>query len=516
MKIFQLLMSFTVLVFYDGTVQAGTLVEDFTSLNSADLQVSTGIWNIVDHSARSQAFANGAVDATRPINFGNGSDGIVNSATGFTFDTNAHASGYNFQSLNISAGAITVTGAHPLIIRSLSTINIVPILSVNGANGNIGSVTGTANPGLAATTCLATGGAGGSAIIAAGSNAGDGVQSGGTTEVGNHGLGETGVYGAGAVTQANLDGQGSLTGPGSNDFETAPALNFIGGTSGPGGGGYSDGAVNFASGGAGGAGGGIIKIASVGDLTLAAGQAEGGNGGDGAAVDAGCSGNGSGGNGGVIFLQTLGTLTTTAIPNVSGGNSGVACAGGSGAAFSGVDRGDTLSTSVRPAWATAAPSFDTEIVPALLTSFVQSTSYNLGTLNAGFTAPTLTVVAPAAGSSVAVTFSGSVDGVTFSAFTADVTTLSNLGYRFLKFRATFTNPTVAGVAPKITLVSIPFSELGLTKLNVNLSPGCGTIQNRSGRKSNPESDIAGGVSTFLWLMFWMLFRQVIRTSPSKV
>jgi len=508
MKIFQFSITMMLVLLLAGSAQAGTIVEDFTTLNYADLQNSTAVWNIIDHSARSAAFANGAVDATRPISFGDGSDGVVNSSTGFNFNTDSHPAGYNFQSLTISGGVINVSGSHPLIVRSLSTITIGSAVSATGLDGDPGNISGAAIIGKAAKTCSAKGGDGGSAVVAAGSNGAFGIQSDGTSDAtSSPGLGETGV-----VYNPSVEAGGSVTGPASNDFETTPAASFIGGTSGPGGGGFSDGTTNFASGGSGGAGGGVLKIVSVGDLTLGATLAKGGNGGNGVTINAApCSGNGSGGNGGVIFLQTLGTLVTAPDPDVSGGNSGVSsCSPASIQGLAGFDRGDTSSTSVRPAWATGAGSFDTDIVPPTLQSFVQSKAYDLGTLNVGFsTAPTLTIVAPAPGSAVAATYAASVDGNTFSAFTSDITTLSNLGYRFLKFRVTFTNPTAAGVAPKITKVSIPYSEMGLAKLDIKLSPGCATIQDinqkNGGKKrpTNPATDVEGALSALFWFSLWL-------------
>lgn len=480
---------------FAASISNGTVVEDFTTLEYADLTssnlVTAGVWDTSHQQARSHVYANGILESSRPVDFGDGSDGVVNSATGYTFNTNTHQDGFNFQSLNISAGAITVTGSYPLIIRSLSTINIDVALNVSGTNGDPGNVNGLTNTGKVAKTCSANGGDGGAANATAGSDGGDAIMSDGNPEGGgNYGQGQT------TVNSNMIDGQGAISGPASNDFETN--TNFVCGGSGPGGGGFSDGASLFASGGAGGAGGGIVKLVAIGDITLtAATEAKGGDGGNGITVAAGplCSGNGSGGNGGVIWMQSLSGITTTLPPDVSGGNSGTsACYIGSGASFfSGFTRGDTRSTDPRPGW--AGGSYDTEIVPANLQSTIQSKSYPLGVMNASFSTPTVTSTG-----TVSVTYAGSKDGTTFSGFVSDITTLSNQGYRYVKWRAVFTNPVAAGASPTLSQVSIPFTDLGISAFDIKLSAGCASLQAVDSTQSKKHSDWNG----FLNLSFQIL------------
>jgi len=483
-----------ILLVFSAKVCAGTLVEDFTTLSHADLANSTGVWDTVTPQARAQAFANAAVDAAaRPIDFGNGSDGVVNSSTGFTFNTDTHPNGYQFQSLTITGGTITVVGSHPLAIRSLSNITISPALQVNGPDGGAGSLNGLTVAGQNVATCLAKGGDGGSATISTAANGGDAVFSGGGTDPVTHGIGQiAGVYNS--AIESNISGTSGSAG---FDFDTSPALDFICGTSGAGGGGYTTNGGAFGSGGAGGAGGGVMKLIAIGDINVGITEAKGGNGGNGVTVGAGpvCSGTGTAGYGGVIFFQTLANLITGVDPNVNGGTSGTSACFvlGNGTVVAGLDRGDTNSTGARPAWTGGAVAFDTDIVPANLQSFVQSTAYDLRVLNANFTTDNTT-----SAGTVTMTYAGSIDGVNFSSFT-NLTSLNNKGYRFIKFRATFTNPGAAGVAPKVTQVSIPYTDAGLANLDMKLSAGCGTLA-LVGGKSNRKSDETGFTLTLFWIL----------------
>lgn len=478
-----------------ATISGGRVTEDFSSLEYADLTLSsssltTGVWDIGNGRARAHAFANGAAGTTRPIDFGDGSDGAVASTTGYTFDTDTHPNGFNFTSLSITGGTITVTGSNPLVIRSLTTITISVPLDLSGATGSNGSLSGLLNNGPSTPTCLARGGYGGSATLVSASSGGDAIQSDGTPEGGgNEGQGQTGA------NTAAVDGQGAIGSPTSNNFELDPTA-FICGSGGPGGGGYSDTVTNFGSGASGGAGGGRVRLVSVGDLNVGAVNAAGGDGGNGATVGAGCSGNGSAGNGGAVWMQTLGDLLTGAPPDVTAGTSGTsACYIGSGLSFfDGFARGDTAAAGARPAWATAAGSFDTDVVPASLTSVVQSKAYPLDVLNAGFSAPVI-----ASTGTVAMEYAGSTDGVTFGAYVTDLTQLSDRNYRFVRWRATLTNPGAAGASPTLTRVEIPFEDLGLSSVDFKLAAGCGTLAaNRpgpGGPRPWDRSDFTGALCT---------------------
>src|SRR4051794_38522021 len=88
--------------FLVSSAQGGTLTEDFTSSGHADFTATTGLWNTVDRVAQAAVVASTAPVTT--VDFGNGSDGALNSSTGYTFDTGTHPNGYNFTSVSISAG----------------------------------------------------------------------------------------------------------------------------------------------------------------------------------------------------------------------------------------------------------------------------------------------------------------------------------------------------------------------------------------------------------------------------
>lgn len=483
---------------FAATIAGSRVTEDFTTLEYADLTslassaATTGVWDVPRGRARAHAFANG--DASRPIDFGNGADGVVNRSTGYAFDTDSHPNGYDFASLTITGGTITVTGRNALVIRSLGAISITPALSVSGPDANDGLASGATVPGPLAITCAADGGAGGAATATTASNGGDGVQSDGTPE----GFGFEGQGEVGGPNNATIHGQGSFGAAASDDYDN-PA-NFICGSSGPGGGGRSNGGANIASGGAGGAGGGRMRLVAVDDINVNSVLARGGNGGDGLIAGTGpeCSGYGSGGNGGAIWIQTLGNIVTGSPPDVSGGNSGTACLASNGPALiTGWTRGDTATAAGHPGWASPG-SFFTETVPASVTSVVQSKAYPLGVLNAGFSAPSFTA---GGGGTVTVEYAGSRDGVSFDAYTTDLPSLSDKNYRFVRWRATF-NTGGGGATPTLTRVEIPYEERGLTTVDLKLAAGCASVASIAGsggengpRPRAPGSDAAGALMT---------------------
>lgn len=117
-------------------VEAATLVEDFTDISRCDLTVTTGVCNTIAGYARASAFAGSS--ATRPLLFGDGSDGVVDTSSGYTFDTDAK-SVYQFRSLNITGGSVSVIGKRPLIIRSLGVVQISSAINIAGGPGDNGS-----------------------------------------------------------------------------------------------------------------------------------------------------------------------------------------------------------------------------------------------------------------------------------------------------------------------------------------------------------------------------------------
>ncbi len=446
------------------TISGGSLVEDFTTIDGLDATASTGLWNIVSRAAEATRVANAQV--TRPIAFGDGSDGIVSSSSGYTFDTDARPNGYNFISLSITGGTVTVRGRSPLVIRSLSTVTITPTIDLSGANGTAGTANGgtAAVSGGGAVTCYSDGGSGGDATP---SNGTSGKRSDGTADT----AGGAAVSGAAACAEAGSPGAAvpSVSGVFST-FDTSGS--FICGASGAGGGGHRNGG-NFSTGGGGGGGGGTVRITAAGNLTVGTIIANGGNGGA-KATDTHASGAGSGGNGGAIWLQTLATLSTGATPTATGGAAGDSFNSGT----NGFIRGDGPT---RPAWA-AAVGYDTTNVPASQTAIVQG-RYDLGTTNAAFfTTPTITTTLN--GGTVTTTYAGSQDNAAYSDFTSDLSSLSNRGFRYLKVRFAIANSGGAGLSPQVTQISIP-----ITELDVRLMGGCGRLEeigNRGGGQGPAE------------------------------
>jgi hypothetical protein len=464
-----------------ASIQNGVLLEDFSELTYWDATQSTGLWNLVEKAAQSGRVTGGV--ALQKIDFGDGSDGVLDTASGYTFDTNSHPNGFNFVSVNISGGTIQVTGTNPLVIRSLSTITLVPTLSVRGGNGTDGVVNGTltGSPGGIAVASLCSGGKGGDAANTPTGDGSDGMTYNGTTESAGGGEGGSGVTAGadafGAIDQAD---------PTLSSWETSP--NFRCGAGGRGGGGHINGGV-YATGGSGGAGGGTLRLIAVGAISYTTLDASGGDGGQGV-NDGQCSGGGAGGNSGTIWLQSLSSVTgTTLLTN--GGQNGT-CAGFLFSGSPSTPRTDTATTS-------NAGSNTTENSAPSTTYVIQSKSYDLSTLNAGFSEqPTITSTLN--GGTITMSYTGSTDGTHFGSPTADITTLSNQNVRYLKFAITIQTASTAGASPQVKSVSIPFSEL-----NIRLSGGCGIVQNKNAkRKAIPFKDIFLNLvpAIAFWIIAW--------------
>lgn len=478
------------------TLTSGGLVEDFSSLDGADLANSTGVWNIIDGRAQSGVVVNGTSTLTVP--FGDGTDGDLSVSSGtYTFDTDSKTGGvFNFRSVSIGAGAtINVTGSNPLIIRSLGAVNIAATLDVSGTTGTTGATNGAlaAPAGAAARAGLCVGGAGGAVTAGPVANAGsDGLQSDGTTEAN-----------AGAVASDGTSSIGSALG---QNFYT---VGFICGVGGGGGGSRVTGA-DYATGAGGGSGGGAVRIVALGNLTVGTVNANGGDGGTGSDSDTGggtaCSGFGGGGSGGAIWLQTYKTLTVGgANVNFGAGSTGVngACVGGG---FNDAQPGDT-----RQDHSTAAAANNTaDAASGNQTYVVQSAAYNLGAFNAHFTGATVTSSTPS-DSSVSVEYAGSANGTTFGGYTSDITQLSDQGYRYVKFRITLRTATAAGTTPSVSRVAIAFSDLGPGKIEADIAMGCSFlgIKNIAGPRKPPRLPPPAGLAAIILpcLAGWALLRR---------
>jgi hypothetical protein len=468
--------------------QAQTLVENFNSIDQWDAAAtqatgSPGVWNTnVGQScpcAQAPVVDNGAPSSQ--ISFGDGSDGALDSSSGFAFDTDAHPNGYNFSSVNITGGAVTVTGSNPLMIHSLTTVNIAPSINLNGGSGGageIGAIVGAG--GSAPSSTQASGGAGGSS----GSGGSAGHLANGTA-----GGGAGGTACAAGICASARGAQSFPAGvPGNFD-----GAGFIGGGAAGGGAGN---ATAGGTGGGGGAGGGAIQITALGMITVQSVVANGGGGGssacDGGNVD--CSGNGAGGNGGSIWFQSFNGIATPATVLASAGIGGSG-PGSSSNGFAGKIRGDEPGAPA--AWSTGGG-----VVPSIAstgTFFVVSKSYDLGTYNAVFsTAPTVTPNAPAQ-------FAASSDGVSFTPFTSDITTLSNQNYRYIKFQIILN----AATQNFVNSISIPYNGPALDSVDLGLAAGCASLERvrtKDGTLSGGGGSPSGGSSTgALILGFWALF-----------
>ncbi len=463
------------------SVSNGLLVEDFSTLEKADLANSTGFWNVASGAVEAKRCAsNTIIPACAPLDFGDGHDGVLESTNGYTFNTDTHPDGYSFVSVNITGGTITVTGSNPLVIRSLKNVNIVPAIRVNGGNGANGSndnaATEQATPGGVAVASKATGGTGGAATAGTQTAGGNARDYDGTINPGTGGAagGGNGLVGASFPSNADF-------------FEDATS-DFYGGSSSGGGGGRLNG--NYASGGGGGAGGGMIRVVAAGNISLGAPiEAKGGNGGNGGkdGVPNACAGDGAGGHGGVVWLQALGSISSPSPPDISGGNGGDNGCNAAGVAGNpGVYRGDSASGS--PAgWSNGFATMD---VLAAQSYSVQSRVYDLGTVNAVFN-ETPTVVMTSNGGALDIAYSGSADGIIFTPFNPDIRALNHRNIRYLRFKVTLTTAGAAGPSPKVSKITIPYAES-----EFHLSGGCGI-------GSTQTKDQDGPWSTVFWSLLWI-------------
>jgi len=483
-----------------GTITAGLVTETFADATHYDYASSTGTWNIVSLAAQARRVAN--TDAARPLDFGDGSDGeLVQSSGSFTFDTDSHPNGYNFTSVNVTGGTLTVTGSNPLKIKCLSTFSISNSveLSVKGTNGASGAINPTTAGGAGGTslTCggNSRGGNGGAADSANGYASTDGTNYDGTVSAAS----VAGNSGGASATVGNA-ATGSPAGPG--NFETGS--NFVCGGGGGGGGGHQTNAGAWSTGGGGGAGGGLARIVAIGNVSFFSINAAGGNGGGAINDGTACGGHGSGGNGGAVWVQTLGTITATTPPNdiatySSLGGSGGGCAGTGNAGFEPVARGDS-SAGAGLTWSVAG--YTTANVVVSDTSVVVSKGYDLGTADAGFfVAPTATTTLN--GGTIDLAYSGSSNNSSWSDWVTDITQLSDRGFRYVRFKATITPGTTT--SPALTGLTIPFVEL-----HVRLNGGCGSLLDISGNDRGGTDGSGGnliGAATYsLWIILFLMIR----------
>jgi hypothetical protein len=427
----------------------------------ARLNAGTAIWNQElgkVHPSLKAINYNGAAELV--IDVGDGSDGAFEPATYSNFGTVAAFGGGVKITLNTTLhpklqvthfqlaqnDVLEAIGANPLIIYSLSTVNVQGEIWCHGDPGNpsIGGVGGTGGIGRCGGGSGGKGGDAGSP----GLNGGDGLAG---VVTGGRG----GDYQVASYVGGGGGGSWSLTNPTDGINHSAsggeaglfsPDGEFINLKSSAGGGGGS-GSLTVGGGGGGGAGG-LVVIHTVGDFNLGdPGQAygfifaNGGNGGD-ADLSTADGGPGGGGGGGSVQVFAGGTLN---LFNNSGAGGSQANFGAGGTNFSGDFGGDgglgrSWFTAVNfggggvyfPPEETISPG-DVNFETAM--EFVESKSIDI--LNASATLTAAALLPSSAEYSLLM--AGSNDN-----FASDTTgwqsSLSALdGKRFLKFRVVINN-----------------------------------------------------------------------------
>lgn len=266
------------------------------------------------------------------VDFGDGSDGVCNLNTAINTDTKNI---YNCSSVIIST--ISVSGSKKLIIKSLGSVTISGVISLDGGDGANGansatSLAGASGPGgfSGGAGTLASGDSGTS-----GGNSGEGIGGTGATyfAIGDSGGGGGGGarFGTAILPTAGEDGTddlgGSVAGGSAGSNSYAPESSFeselIGGAGGgAGGSGVVDASSNIHSGGAGGGGAGVIRISTREDLTIEAAGGISANGGDGGDGSGNVSGGGGAGSGGAIFLEAEGDIRINGTVSALGGTGG--------------------------------------------------------------------------------------------------------------------------------------------------------------------------------------------------
>ena len=291
---------------------------------------------------------------TTPLVFGSGIHGPFNTSTYLKF----HEGPYNndgiiridtdrFPVLDVTefrldAGwEIRPIGSNPLVIRSLSNVEVHGVINCSGGDGEPLSLDLTTNPQGGVGRCGGSdGGRGGSlnASAEAGSspstNAGAGGGAG--TVEGSGGGGGAGMSPGAPTPDPGLDPSSSPVNNAGNHGNDI-AFEKTGGGGGGGGGELYNNPPDptaHATGGGGGAGGGSIYIHAVKDITIT-GQilANGGNGGG--SASAGKGGGGGGGAGGSIQIFAGGNLLIEGEVLAEGGAGGITAGGEGGAGGTG-------------------------------------------------------------------------------------------------------------------------------------------------------------------------------------
>jgi hypothetical protein len=482
-----------------------SITENFLSRVKFDFQNSTLIWNSyfhIIHPRLAITYTSGSNNENSlNASVGNGSNGFFDVSTYAQFSVGGVTPGnvitidttvfplLQFTYFNLEAGwTLRGQGSNPLWIEVLGPVDISGTIDCSGENGV---------PADSITTAPTIGGLG----HCSGYNGGSGGYSGtpgtqglptsGLVTGGSPGVLNAGSGGGGGGGYRAFVGQpqpGSGGNPGAAGSETTDTQFTILAGGGGGGGGSFNMAGAGSRGASGGGGGGVIRITSVGDITIAAsGQvlARGGTGGGGVGATAG--GGGGGGGGGGIWFQTPGTIYNNG--NIDAGvfsgppdftNEGVVTGGNDGG------RGSDGRT-----WLTNSSMYITGNSENPVTDLPDpgETYYSVGAgyiaqsyaYDARNTYPTYTsfnMVATLPGTSTAnILIAGSNDDfVNDNTGFLPATSLSSFaGKRFFKFQISLqeTTPGLASTPATVNFVTANYS--GIEQTNFNFSQACGYL-----------------------------------------
>ncbi len=493
------------LTIFSFEAQAVRLTADFSSRKDT----ATCDWNLTAGIVRAPQASNGTA-----LDFGDGSDGDCN------FSGNVTAGEYNCRTLRIASNTrFTANGANPVVIRVLGAVTISATLSVDGSNGNDGTVTpnlgGNGGPaafrgghfdslgfpqgGPGQQNVTGAGDGGASASGNAGSFSGGGGGAGGSfgdtllATNGAAGTSTVGLQGTGGVTSA------SEVAADEAGFETL----LIGGAGGGAGGEGVEDVATLYSGATGGGGGGALHIIAAGNITITGIiSANGGAGGDGT----GLSGGGGGGAGGSIWLQSGGQIinngtiralggaggTVTSVLAASGGNGGN---GGAGRVrlddFDGVLTGNAP-TPVAQTAASTPGVYDVGFLTGMCTALTTGID-TIGKLNRFKSAQTTQTLN---GGTLDIEVQDSDDNVTWNA-AVPLSQINTLSRRYLRFAVELTAATAVS-SPELDALSVDYDVLEKSNYEFKSDVSCGTVDMQGPSGPSGGSMIAG----FMLVLFF--------------
>jgi len=506
-------------------VSAGSLTESFDT----NARKGTGalIWNIgLGRLHPSVTISNWqpALQAARSsaADFGDGRHGAFNASTLSNFDSDPSTPTIIdldtdvYTSLQVTdfelpnGYTLRPVGSQPLIIRSLSDVQILGTAEIDCSGGNGDDTqqpeTSVANGGTG--RCGGgNGGAGGrhtgTAFVAAEQGY---LQSGATNPIGGAG-GANGTYGGGgggSLFNQTAAGDGydptvgagaTVPGTAGTNYDNQDFSSLIGSAGGGGGGAYVVGGASDSTGAGGGAGGGLVAIYALQDFycqgTI---RANGGNGGG--AVGGALGGLGGGGGGGTVVIIAGRNYTNDGNVYAAAGTGGARVADNAGRGGGGgpgrswyTDNDNTLSGTGSEDTACILQNcgtvvFDTGTLEAITTSIdLQNTRPTLNSVNLNSAlngASTLTVSLAGSNDNFASDDTGWVSTGSLDSLT---------GKRYVKFRFQLDNQDATNYS-YLDAVTLDFSETTMDQFNFGAA--CGRVS-----LSPPPS--------FLQIIFQMIF-----------